>query len=134
VQVYWLILLPPYLYQGAYGLWQAFTYCALGDEYVLLKRTDSYDYLIENPTFEVFSDFLISASAPSRFNLVFDLLSFLAAAYFNNWIMAAWFGVATPINYIFEGYFLLLPLADMPPFFSLAEATATSSNGNDLIN
>ena len=131
--MYWLALLPTYLYQGAYGLWQAFTYCALGEEYVLLKRTDTYEYLFENPTFEAFSDFVISASTPSRFNLVADVIAFGAAAYFNNWIMAAWFGVATPINYVFEAYFLLLPLADMPPFISLEAAAASGADG-DLVN
>ena len=54
--------------------------------------------------------------SPSRFNIIPDFLGILLSVYINNWTMALWFAFAAPVNLGYQMYYMIDPLADMPPF------------------
>ena len=115
---YWLLLMPPYAYQGFYGLWQTFNYCSLRDDTIILKRPD-YGQLFDFDNFnlDAWITYFLSQMNPSRFNILYDFTAIGLAFYLNAWILNMWFIFATPINLGFEAYYYIDPLADMPPLF-----------------
>ena len=60
-------------------------------------------------------NYVMAQLIPSRFNFWTDLIAAGFAIYFNNWILAAWFLAAIPINSFFEIYYLFDIEAEMPP-------------------
>lgn len=109
------------MYQSAYGLWQAFNYCAIREETVVIERQDGYAALADNPDGTQIANFLLGQISPSRFNIIPDAVAAVLAGYFNNWLMAAWFAAAWPVNLGYELYFLADPMADMPPAFQFGK-------------
>ena len=55
---FWLALMPPYIYQAAFGFLQTMDYCSLPDEYVVLERV-GYEKLITNGSTSDVLDLLV---------------------------------------------------------------------------
>ena len=85
-----------------------------------LPRPD-YETLVDFENFDIEKDwlkyltFLTMMATPSRVNVIPDFFALCLAFYFNYWYDVMWFGLAFPINVGFEIYYIILPLADMPP-------------------
>jgi hypothetical protein len=83
---------------------------------IIDNRTSYADLLdFEDPSPTKYINFLTGQISPSRFNILSDFLAALIGAYFNEWVFVAWFGTSLPINILTETYFIIDPLADMPP-------------------
>ena len=107
--------MPPYVYQAMYGIIQTFNFCPIQGESVILDRV-SYDDLFNDPTASNWTNYIIQQLAPNRFNFWWDFVSAAVAVYVNNWIMFVWFIAAIPINGVYITWYLIDPVADMPPF------------------
>lgn len=83
----------------------------------LAKRPDWEDVLkmLERKfNSDILTEFFGNMIVPSTINLITDLIGLALGIYMNSWIEVAWFGLAWPINAIFQTYFFFDPLAEMP--------------------
>ena len=112
---FWLLLMPPYIYQASYGILQTFNFCSIQGDSVVLDRV-TYNKLFNEPTANYWIDYSIQQIAPNRFNLFFDFFTAIFAAYVNNWILFAWLIASIPVNAIYLIWYTIDPVADMPPF------------------
>ena len=115
IRVYWLALLPFYLFQVFYAVILSIQYCQFSD--VTDIQRASFEDIVNSGTVEDYFNYIITLVVPSRLNLLADSVAAAIAIYFNSWIVAAWFLTAIPINNCFEIYFLINAQADMPPMF-----------------
>ena len=86
------------------------------ENYIVLERVD-YGMLSGEESTATLLNFITMQIAPSRINLLADLASTALAIYVNDWIMAAWFLTAMPINILYFTFYMLDPVADMPPIY-----------------